>query len=35
MRREHIARRTAEAAGGGLEVGRSDLGGARVTMRLG
>lgn len=30
-----IARRTAEAAGGSLEVGRSDLGGARVTIRLG
>lgn len=30
-----IARRTALAAGGSLQVGRADGGGARVTMRLG
>jgi signal transduction histidine kinase len=30
-----IARRTAEATGGGLEIGRTAAGGARVTMTLG
>lgn len=30
-----IARRTAVASGGGLDVGRADGGGARVTVRLG